>query len=182
MRVGIADHLGWAVAVVASDDHQVVARRRVELVEPGLTPAPFHYDSARLDVAATAELVRSVRASVARATATALDEIAAAADGPVASISLRHWPPDFPTDVAVLRRAPYESRADPVMYRTLLAELAAGRGWDVHLYSGRSVVAEATVILGDRADEVLHGPRARLGPPWTVDHRTALAATVVAGS
>jgi hypothetical protein len=29
---------------------------------------------------------------------------------------------------------------------------------------------------------VLHGPRARLGPPWTKDHRTALAATVVASA
>jgi hypothetical protein len=36
-------------------------------------------------------------------------------------------------------------------------------------------------VLGARADEVLQGPRARLGAPWTKDHRVALAATVVAG-
>jgi hypothetical protein len=54
----------------------------------------------------------------------------------IASISLRTWPPDFPDDIAVLRRPAYE---------------------------------------------ILHGPRARLGPPWTKDHRAALAATVVAG-
>lgn len=53
MRVGIADHLGWAVAVTASEDHEVLDRRRIELVEPGLTAAPIHYESARLDVAAT---------------------------------------------------------------------------------------------------------------------------------
>ena len=34
----------------------------------------------------------------------------------------------------------------------------------------------------ERADEVLHGPRTTLGPPWAKDHRMALAATVVAGS
>ena len=56
MHLGIADHLGWAVAVTSSDTHQVVDRRRIELIEPGLTAAPIHYESHRLDVAATAAL------------------------------------------------------------------------------------------------------------------------------
>jgi hypothetical protein len=34
-------------------------------------------------------------------------------------------------------------------------------------------------MLGPRADEVLHGPRTILGPPWSKDYRTALAATIV---
>jgi hypothetical protein len=34
-------------------------------------------------------------------------------------------------------------------------------------------------VLGERTDDVLRGPRARLGPPWTKDHRVALAATIV---
>jgi hypothetical protein len=29
LRVGIADHFGWAVAVTASADHEVVDRRRI---------------------------------------------------------------------------------------------------------------------------------------------------------
>ena len=36
-------------------------------------------------------------------------------------------------------------------------------------------------MLAERADEILRGPRATLGPPWTKDHRIALAATVMAG-
>ena len=36
-------------------------------------------------------------------------------------------------------------------------------------------------MLGDRVDEVLHGPQKVLGPPWTKDHRTALAAAIVSG-
>ena len=60
MRLGIADHLGWAVAVTASADHEVVDRRRIELIEPGMSPAPIHYESRRLDVAATAALVADV--------------------------------------------------------------------------------------------------------------------------
>jgi hypothetical protein len=181
VRLGIADHFGWAVAVTASADHEVVDRRRIELIEPGLTPAPIHYDSGRLDVAATIALVTEVRASVVRATSAALDEIAAALPGPVVSMSLRAWPPDFPDDIAVQRRVPYEARADAVMYRQVLAELADRRGWTVHLYRAKDVLGQATGLLADRADEVLEGPRRRLGPPWTKDHRVALAATVLAG-
>ena len=181
VRVGIADHFGWAVAVVAAADHEVVDRRRIELVEPGISAAPIHYESKRLDVAATAELVAKVRASVVRATSAALEEIATALPAPVVSISLRTWPPDFPDDIAVLRRVPYEARADAVMYRQVLSELAHARGWDVHLYRAKDVVGQAVSMLAERADEVLQGPRAALGPPWTKDHRMALAATIVGG-
>jgi hypothetical protein len=179
--VGIADHFGWAVAVTASSDFAVVDRRRIELVEPGITEAPIHYESARLDVAATAALVEEVRASVVRATSTAFEELETALPQPIVSISLRTWPFDFPADIAVQRRAPYESRADAVMYRRVLADLARARGWDVDFYDAKRVLDEAVAVLGDRADEVLQGPRAALGPPWTKDHRVALAATIIAG-
>src|SRR4051794_33643744 len=172
MRVGIADHLGWAVAVPASADHEVVDRRRIELVEPGVTPAPIHYESARLDVAGTAALVAQVRASVARAAAAALDQIAAGLPEPIVSISLRTWPLDFPEDIAVQRRVPWEARADAVMYRQILARLATGRDWEVHLYDAKAVEGQAARLLGERAEEVLHGPRTGLGPPWAKDHRT----------
>jgi hypothetical protein len=167
--------------VTAAADHSVVDRRRIELVEPGVSAAPIHYQRGRLDVAATAALVAAVRASVVRACTAALDDLAGALPAPVASISLRSWPPDFPDDIAVQRRAPYEARADAIMYRHLLAELARARGWEVHCYDAKHVEAQAADVLGERAEEVLRGPRATLGPPWTKDHRAALAATVVAG-
>ena len=181
VRLGIADHLGWAIAVTASEDYEVVDRRRIELVEPGLSAAPIHYESRRLDVAATAALVVRVRASVARAASAALDELTAALPAPVESISLRAWPLDFPADIAVQRRVPYEARADAIMYRQELSELAHARGWQVHCYDAKSVVGQASRVLAGRADEVLQGPRATLGPPWTKDHRVALAATIMAG-
>jgi hypothetical protein len=180
LRLGIADHLGWAVAVTAAD-HEVVDRRRIELVEPGVSAAPIHYESARLDVAATAALVATVRASVVRAGTAALDDLAGALPESIVSISLRLWPPDFPDDIAIQRRSPYEARADAIMYRALLAGLADERGWEVHLYNAQHVEAQAADLLGDRADDVLRGPRARLGPPWTKDHRVALAAAIVSG-
>ncbi len=121
-----------------------------------------------------------VRASARRATAAALDDIEAAVSRPVTSLSLRAWPDDFPGDIAVQRRVPYESRADSVMYLEVLAALARERNWIVRRFNAKNVEAEATRLLGDRADAVLHGPRAALGPPWGKDHRTALAATIVA--
>lgn len=189
MRLGIAHHLGWAVVITASADHEVVDRRRIELIEPGLPTAPIHHEGGAhamhrtadpLDDDALAPLVAKVRASAIRATSAALDELVAALPAPVVSMSVRAWPADFPEDIAVQRRIPYESRADSVMYCQVLAELASERGWAVHLYDHRNVEEEAASILGARADDVLHGPRSRLGPPWSKDHRTALAATIVA--
>lgn len=188
MRVGIAHHLGWAVAVTASADHKVVDRRRIELLEPGLPNAPIHHEGGPhlmhrtgepLDDSTLAALVAKVRASTERTTAAALDDLAESLPEPIVSLSVRAWPSDFPTDIAVLRRVPYESRADSVMYLQVLDGLARQRGWDVHLYEAKDVESQASRILGVRAKEVLHGPRAELGPPWTKDHRTALAATVL---
>jgi hypothetical protein len=181
VRLGIAHHLGWAVTVTASADYQVVDRRRIELIEPGVPAAPIHHEGKPLDDAGAAVLVAQVRASAVRATSAALDELAAALPEPIMSMSLRAWPLDFPEDIAVQRRVPYEARADSVMYRQVLAELARARGWDVHLFDARDVEARAVSKLAARADEVLLEPRATLGPPWAKDDRMALAATIVAG-
>ena len=180
MRLGIAHHFGWAVAVTAAADHKVVDRRRIELVEPGMAAAPIHHEGKPLDDDATAALVAQVRASAVRATSASLDELATALPEPIVSMSLRAWPLDFPDDIAVQRRPPYEARADSIMYRQVLAELARARGWDVHLYDAKDVEARAVSELAERADEVLFGPRATMGPPWSKDHRMALAATILA--
>jgi hypothetical protein len=125
MRLGIAHHLGWAVVVTSSADHRVVDRRRVQLIEPGMPTAPIHHEGGPhvlhgrtkpLDDADLAALVANVRASVVRAASEALDELATALPKPIVSMSLRAWSADFPEDIAVQRRVPYESRADSVMY------------------------------------------------------------------
>ena len=191
VRLGIAHHLGWAVIVTAAADHEVVDRRRIELLEPGLPAAPIHHQggahamhsrSKPLDDDALAALVSEVRASAHRAATAALADLAEALADPIVSMSLRAWPLDFPEDVAVQRRVPYESRADSVMYRQVLAEHGRDRGWAIHLYEAKDVEGQAVRILGDRALQVLTEPRTRLGPPWSKDHRMALAATVLAQS
>jgi hypothetical protein len=178
MRVGIFDHFGWAIAVTTSDDHELVDRLRIALVEPGVCEAPIHYESKRLTEAETAALVAEVRASIRRAAAAAFGALAESQPAPITSISLREWPPDFPVDIATQRRVPYESRADAIMYRQVLAEAAEARGWRVHLYNAKDVLGQAVALLGNRATEVLEGQRTRLGPPWTKDHQLALAAAI----
>ena len=191
MRLGVAHHLGWAVAVAASTDHVVHDRRRIELVDPGLPAAPVHHlggphalhrPAAPVDDEELASLVARVRASAMRASTVALDELAADVATPIVSLSIAAWPPEFPEDVAVQRRVPYESRADSVMYRQVLVDAAERRGWAVHLYEPKSVESAAAQLLGARAHDVLHGPRRALGPPWSKDHRMALAATVLASA
>jgi hypothetical protein len=188
VRLGIAHHLGWAVAVAASVDHEVVDRRRLELIEPGLPAAPVHHEGGAhgfhappepLDDGALAALVAKVRAGVVRASSVALDDLARGVPEPIVSMSLRAWPADFPADTATQRRVPYESRADSVMYLQVLAELGRTRGWTIHCYEAKTIESEARRVLGRRTEEVLYGPRASFGPPWSKDHRMALAATVV---
>jgi len=179
LLVGIYDHLGWAIAVTASAGHDVVDRRRIDLLEPGMPNMPIHHPPQGLSLAELEALVARVRASAERATAASLDALSAALPAPVTSIHLRALPADFPTDLAVQLRAPYDAHADGIMYRQVLAAVATARGWEVQFFDARTAEADAAAILAARADEVLRGPRARLGAPWTKDHRTALAATIV---
>lgn len=189
MRLGLAHHFGWAIAVTADDDHAVIDRRRIELIEPGLPAAPIHHlggphemhlDGPPIDDDALADLVARVRASVVRTASASLDALGADLPSPITSMSLRASPRGLPSDIAALRRPPHESRADGAMYLDVLAAIAHERGWEVHRFDARRVEREAAARLGVRTDDVLHGPRLRLGPPWTKDHRMALAATVVA--
>ena len=185
MRVGVAHHFGWAVVVTAAADGRVVDRRRVELIEPGLPAAPVHHvggphdmhrDAAPVTHDALAALVADVRASAQRMASRVWGELAAAVAEPIVSVSVRDWPADFPSDVAIQRRVPHESRADSIMYCQVLAATAADRGWAVHRYDAKRVEQQAVELVGD----VLQLPRATLGPPWSKDHRLALAATIVA--
>jgi hypothetical protein len=146
MRIGIAHHYGWGIAVTASPSFEVVDRRRIELIEPGLPAAPIHHEGGVHDLHSSgepldddrlAELVTNVRQSVASAAASSLDALVKSLSEPVESIAIRAWPSDFPGDIATLRRPPYESRADSVMYCQVLPEVAAERGWGVRTHHGR---------------------------------------------
>ena len=188
MRLGVAHHLGWAVVVSANANHEVVDRRRIELIEPGLPAAPIHHEggahalhrsSEPPDDETLASLVADVRASALRAATREFNSLQETLPDAIQSMSLRSWPQDFPDGIAVMRRIPYESQADSVMYRQLLAELGLGCGWTIHHYNDKNVEKEAGRILGGLVYQVLYGPSEALGPPWSKDHRIALVATIV---
>jgi len=191
VRIGVAHHFGWAVAVTTDSDFNVVDRRRIELIEPGHPAAPIHHVGGPHQLHRNAPtitdhdlsvLVAAVKVCSLRTASAEFDRLASDLPCPIESISVRAWPDEFPTAIEVLRNAPYESRADSVMYCAVLAQVARQRGWSVHRFDAKTVEAQAIVLLGSAADGVLHGPRQRLGPPWTVDHRVATAATVVAAA
>src|SRR6202047_4221324 len=98
MRVGIAHHLGWAVAVTASAGHVVADRRRIELIEPGMPGATGENGIRTLDDARAAQMGAGARAAALRAPSASLDQLSASLPGPVVSMSLRAWPLDFPDD------------------------------------------------------------------------------------
>jgi hypothetical protein len=181
MRIGIAHHFGWAVVVAASSDHRVMDRRRIELIEPGVPAAPIHHaggthllhrSAVPLDDRGLAALVADVRASVVRTASAALDELATALPEPVASMSLRAWPANFPQDIAVQRRVPYESRADSVMYSQVLAELArSAAGWCAFTTPSMSSTKQPAFWVSERtrcfaARGQRGGPHGRVAIAW----------------
>lgn len=188
MHIGVAHHFGWAVLVTADEEHRVVDRRRIELVDPGLPAAPIHHRGGAhamhgleevLDDEALGELVAAVRASAVEHANRSLNDLAEELGTAVKSISVRDWPRDFPSEIAELRRPPYESRADSIMYCEVLAGAGADRGWTVRRFDAKSIEREAGLMLDDAAD-LIDAQRSILGPPWNKDHRIAFAAAILA--
>ena len=125
-------------------------------------------------------MVAQARASALRATSRSLGQLArrAARNGGIdlaASVAL-----DFPDDIAVQRRPPYDSRADSVMYCQVLVVHRVRRAarLDVHLFNAKDVDAQAARNLG--AGPAMSSCAGR-GQRWTpsTKHRIGLAAAIV---
>ena len=173
---GISDHTGWAVVVCVADG-EVIDRRRIELIEPGLPTMPYHHDAQGLPKDEAEALVERVRRSAALCAARALKEL----PPNVRAIAIRKRP-KLPSTVAE-RIASYhaQTRADGVMYRDVLAEAAQALGWSVVEYETQTVFREAARALGlDDISARLAEIGKTLGTPWQKDHRLATAAAIAA--
>ncbi|MBV8374400.1 MAG: hypothetical protein JO302_02725 [Candidatus Eremiobacteraeota bacterium] len=176
--IGVSDHGGWAVLVTVGRDGTLLDRRRVELVDESLPSIPHHHQAQLLPTDAAVALVERVRASAERHAVRALDSVAMAVPH-IFGIALRSCPP-LPATIAE-RLKDYRSRnlADWVMYRKALAFAAEARGWAVHWYDAKKVLASASQALRvENFDVYFLQERKTVGPPWNRDHKLAMAAAI----
>jgi hypothetical protein len=177
MVAAVADHHGWAVVVTVAPDGTVVDRRRAELIDVALPSNPVEHEAQVLPLEDAVALVREVERSVTLHVRALWDALGTNHD--IAAAAIREIP-QVPSEIAAQIRSYHaQTRADSAMYRRVLADHATQRGWAVHFYDHRRVVDEATTTLG-LASEHLATPRVHLGPPWTIDHRRAYAAALLA--
>jgi hypothetical protein len=70
--------------------------------------------------------------------------------------------------------------ADWVMYREAIAAAAEARGWGVHWFDSKTVLAAASNALGADFERYFAQMRKTVGSPWNNDHKIAMAAAICA--
>lgn len=179
--VGVSDHGGWAVLVTVAGDGGLLDRRRVELVDEDLPKIPHHSEGQRLPLDEAVALVERVRVSAERHATLALEAVALTVPGRVVGVALRQCPVLPPTVAERIRDYRAQNVADWVMYRQALAAAAEARGWGVHWYDAKTVMAAAGEALGvENVEAQFVQLRKTIGPPWGQDHKVAMAAAIVA--
>jgi hypothetical protein len=179
---GVSDHAGWAVLVTVDGAGSLLDRRRIGLIDPGLPTLPHHHQAQHLPINEAVALVERVRTSALRHAERALDSLAAAVTS-VQGITLRECPRLPPTTAEQIHSYWAQTRADGVMYREAIAAAARTRGWSVHWYDAKTVLARAASVSHiTNLDEHLRRVRKSFGPPWDKDHRIAMAAAIAAGA
>jgi hypothetical protein len=180
--IGVSDHGGWAVLVTAEGDGTLLDRRRVELLDDGLPKIPHHSECQRLPIDQAVALVERVRTSAERHAKLVLDAVATTLPNRIRGIALRHSPPLPPTIAERIQDYHAQNNADWVMYRHALAAAAEARGWAVHWFDAKKVFTAASEALGtDNINAHFLQLRKSIGPPWSQDHKLAMAAAIVAG-
>jgi hypothetical protein len=167
------------VLVTAARDGTLLDRRRVELVDEGLPKLPHHHDGQKLPLDEAVALVERVRVSAEKHAGLALDAVAMAVPR-VLGVAFRSCPPLPPTIAERLENYRARNVADWVMYRKALASAAEARGWPVHWYDAKTVLAAASQALRvENLDAHFLPVRKAIGPPWNQDHKLAMAAAIV---
>lgn len=181
--IGVSDHGGWAVLVTVAHDGTLLDRRRIELIDEDLPKIPHHSEGQRLPLDEAVALVERVRMSAERHARIGLAAVAATVPGRIAGVALRQCPELPPTIAERIQNYRAQNVADWVMYRRALAAAAEARGWAVHWYDTKKVFPAASEALGiEDLDGHFAGMRKAIGPPWGKDHRTAMAAAIVAAT
>jgi hypothetical protein len=179
--IGVSDHGGWAVLVTAAGDGTLLDRRRVELVDEDLPKIPHHREGQGLPLHEAVALVERVRVSAERHARLGLDAVATTVPGRILAVALRQCPELPPTIAEWIKDYRAQNVADWVMYRKALAAVAEARGWAIHWYDAKKVLDAASEALGiEDLDAHFLQLRKSIGPPWSKDHKVAMAAAIVA--
>lgn len=178
-NVGVSDHAGWAVLVTVTPAGELIDRRRITLIDAGLPALPHHHEAQALPPAEGVALVERVRASAERHARAELEALSKELAVAIRGISLRACPALPPTIAERIASYHAQTRADSVMYRNAIADAARARRWPVSWFSPKLVFAEAARALGRPSiDGLLRDTGKALGPPWTRDHKLAMAAGI----
>lgn len=178
--VGVSDHAGWAVLVTVAEDGIVLDSRRVELVDAHLPSMPIHHEAQTLPLEQALDLVERVRLSAEHHAQRALDVVASRVASPIRGLALRECPPLPPTVAERIQNYRASNVADWVMYRMALAGAADSRGWSVHWYDAKTVIAAVCEALHvANLDSYFLEARTSFGPPWAKDHKLATAAAIL---
>ena len=166
--------------VTVARDGTLLDRRRVELVDEGLPKIPHHSEGQRLPLEEAVALVERVRVSAERHAVLALDAVAMAVPR-VLGVALRKCPQLPPTIAERIKDYRAQNNADWVMYRRALAAAAESRGWAIHWYDAKKVLDAASHALRIAdLDAYFLQLRKTIGQPWSMDHKLAMAAAIVA--
>lgn len=187
--VGIEDHYAWANLVSVSDDGadaQLLDRRRVELLDPGLPSSPYHGDTIGMARHDAERVVDDVRRSAARRAASALETlIADLSTASCRGVAIRTAPlTRLPDSVAEAHADAWiRNRADGMIYHQALTDAARALGLEVFVFDRTTVLARAAAARGTTAAELeqqLQQLGKRHGPPWRKGHVVASAGALVA--
>jgi hypothetical protein len=171
--VGWRSHSGWAVLVAVRGPvsfPQILARRRIELVNDSLPRQPFHAIaeeglSLRAGKALIARVEKTARAAAIAATESVRDECGVGVVGVVGRVRV------IPDDLEkILASHALLHAAEGDLYERVLIDAASHIGLNALVLEPATIDIPAAVETGGKA----------LGPPWQKDHKLAAGVALAA--
>ncbi|MEW5851438.1 MAG: hypothetical protein AB2A00_21795 [Myxococcota bacterium] len=182
---GISDHYGRAEFVTLGVEAKrpvIRARQRYELLDPDLPCAPYHHEALVMPLEAVRPIIARTRASVEKHCRAALSDVKST--HAIDAIVLPESPfQRLPDDLAeILASRAITLAADGMLYREMLASVAAELGLRVFRYPRRSdEIAEAAKLLGTTPAAIvalLKSFGREVGAPWRKEHQVAAASAL----
>ncbi|MBS2030477.1 MAG: hypothetical protein JST54_21420 [Deltaproteobacteria bacterium] len=184
VALGFSVHTGWAALVAVSQTHEVVDRRRVEMI-PGSDPEapPFVYHAARHLPLAKAERFLHGQQDLARSRAReALQAMARDFKLVAAAIPVGERPVTSPL-ASILANHSLIHAAEGVLYRQVIREALEELKIDVCEIPTKQLTSRAAKVLKvsepELVEQVVTTGRAA-GRPWAKDQQQAFMAALIA--